>query len=303
MRQIGTLENETSARRFTAYLLTQGIDAHADQGMDQWQIWVRDEDQRDRGREELQQFVENPSDERYRKAESAAEALVRQRTQQHAKARRNVVEMRGRWRRAGAGVRGGRPPVVFALVLLSVAVTILTWFGNSAPRSLGAGIYNQLSFANRAAYLESEDAFVSIKQGQIWRAVTPIFLHLAPMHILFNMLMFYYLGRQVEFIRGPVVLGILILVLALVSNVAQAAVVGPLFGGMSGVVYGLFGYIWMQQRMRPESGFHLEPSTILIIMIWFVLCWVEVIPGIANYAHGGGLAAGMIIGVASANRG
>lgn len=303
MRQIGTLENETSARRFTAYLLTQGIDAHADQGMDQWQIWVRDEDQRDRGREELQQFVENPSDERYRKAENAAEALVRQRTQQHAKARRNVVEMRGRWRRAGAGVRGGRPPVVFALVLLSVAVTILTWFGNSAPRSLGAGIYNQLSFANRAAYAESEDAFVSIKQGQIWRAITPIFLHMAPMHILFNMLMFYYLGRQVEFIRGPVVLGILILVLALVSNVAQAAVVGPLFGGMSGVVYGLFGYIWMQQRMRPESGFHLEPSTILIIMIWFVLCWVEVIPGIANYAHGGGLAAGMIIGVASANRG
>ena len=302
MRQIGTLDNETSARRFTAYLLTQGIDAHTDQGTDQWQIWVRDEDQRDRGREELRRFVENPSDERYRKAESAAEALVRQRTQQHAKARRNVVEMRGRWRRAGAGVRGGRPPVVFALVLLSVAVTIVTWFGSSAPKSLGAGIYNQLSFANRAAYRESEDAFVSIKQGQVWRFITPIFLHLAPMHILFNMLMFYYLGRQVEFIRGPVILGILILVLAVVSNVAQAAVVGPLFGGMSGVVYGLFGYIWMHQRMRPDSGFHLERSTILIIMIWFVLCWVEVIPGIANYAHGGGLAAGMIIGIVSANR-
>ena len=48
MRQIGTLDSEATARRFTAYLLTQGIDAHADEGSDQWQIWVRDEDHRDR---------------------------------------------------------------------------------------------------------------------------------------------------------------------------------------------------------------------------------------------------------------
>jgi len=286
MRQIGTLDSEASAKRFTAYLLTQGIEAHADEGSGDWQIWIRDEDYRERGQQELTQFLENPSDDRYRKAETAAEALRRQRSQQHEKARRNVVEMRGRWRRVGTGVRGSRPPVVSAIVMLTAAVTVITWFGQSAPASFGGGVYSRLQFADREAYGKSKDAFVSVKQGQVWRLVTPAFLHLDAMHLLFNMMMFYFLGRQVEFIRGPMKLGLLIFILALVSNVAQAVLKDPLFGGMSGVVYGLFGYIWMQQRTSPQSGFHLEPSTVAIILIWFVLCWVEVIPNVANYAHG-----------------
>ena len=300
MRQIGTLDNEASAKRFTAYLITQGIDAHSDEGSGKWQIWIRDEDHRERGQQELSQYLENPSDDRYRKAETAAEALLRQRSQEQAKARRNVVEMRGRWRRIGGGVRGSRPPVISAIIMLTAAVTVITWFGQSSPASFGGGVYSRLQFADREAFGKTEDSFVSIRQGEVWRLVTPAFLHLAPMHLLFNMMMFYFLGRQVEFIRGPVKLGLLILVLAVVSNVAQAAIQDPLFGGMSGVVYGLFGYIWMQQRANPQSGFHLEPSTIVIILVWFVLCWIDVIPGVANYAHGGGLMAGVLIGVATA---
>jgi GlpG protein len=111
------------------------------------------------------------------------------------------------------------------------------------------------------------------------------------------------LGRQVEFVRGPVKLGLMILVLAVVSNLAQATAQGPFFGGMSGVVYGIFGYIWMQQRLRPDSGFHLEPSTVVILLVWFFLCWFGVIQNVANYAHGGGLAAGMLIGVAGIGAG
>ena len=45
----------------------------------------------------------------------------------------------------------------------------------------------------------------------------------------------------------------LVLVIAALSNLGQYFVSGPNFCGISGVVYGLFGYIWMKGRFDPAS--------------------------------------------------
>ena len=69
------------------------------------------------------------------------------------------------------------------------------------------------------------------------------------------------------------------------------------FLGMSGVVYALFGYIWMKGLYQPEQGMILHPNTITIMLFWLVLCMTGFVGPIANAAHFMGLAAGVAFGV------
>ena len=70
------------------------------------------------------------------------------------------------------------------------------------------------------------------------------------------------------------------------------------FGGMSGVVYALFGYVWMKGRYEPEQGMILHPSTVQTMLLWLVLCMTGFLGNIANAAHVVGLVAGILFGLA-----
>ena len=77
------------------------------------------------------------------------------------------------------------------------------------------------------------------------------------------------LGGQIEKRKGPKFFISFILVIALVSNLAQFILSGPAFGGMSGVVYGLFGYVWVKTRLDPGDGFRLDPTVAMIMFGFF----------------------------------
>jgi GlpG protein len=70
-----------------------------------------------------------------------------------------------------------------------------------------------------------------------------------------------------------------------------------LFGGLSGVGYALFGYLWMKGMYEPEQGMILHPNTINTMLIWLVLCMTGLLGPIANAAHVVGLAVGIVFGV------
>ena len=136
-----------------------------------------------------------------------------------------------------------------------------------------------------------------IAHGQIWRLVTPMFLHFGPLHLLFNMIWLWTLGRPLETLLRRTRFILLIVVIAAVSNVAQALISGSInFGGMSGVVYGLFGFVVVHERIHPTGGLHLDPRTVRFMLIWLVLCFTGLMGPIANWAHGFGLLAGGVIG-------
>src|SRR5690606_9057268 len=131
--------------------------------------------------------------------------------------------------------------------------------------------------------------------------LTPILLHGGLVHLIFNMLWLWELGRQIERRQSTLMLGIAVIVLALISNTVQYVWGGGNnFGGMSGVVYGLFAYIWMWQLFDPRAGLWLPTSLILFMLASLVLMAVLGLSMIANEAHIGGLLAGVVLGASLA---
>jgi GlpG protein len=65
---------------------------------------------------------------------------------------------------------------------------------------------------------------------------------------------------------------------------------------MSGVVFGLFGYVWMMSKFAPFSGYVIAPANVAMMVIWFFICLTGAVGHIANWVHGVGLAVGLAAG-------
>lgn len=137
---------------------------------------------------------------------------------------------------------------------------------------------------------------------QYWRLITPVFLHFGWLHITFNCLWLWELGRRCEAVLGSANTLGLILVIAVASNCSQHLYGGPgLFGGLSGVVYGLLGFAWVAPLLQPAWRIQPAPVIMLFMVGWLVLGLLGVIQAvglgaIANAAHIGGLASGALLG-------
>jgi GlpG protein len=304
MRQLATLPSADKARTLADHLLTLKIDTRLEQQPDGWAVWVCDEDHLPRARQELEEFTRNPSDPRYAAAPQVADSLrQRKRREEHDYQRRQE-----RFHRRMSGPVSAQRWTV-GLIVVCVLVSLLSNGGHDRKivEALSISPYRFVA-ENRIAWPELQP----IVEGQVWRLVTPIFLHFGIWHLLFNMLMLYDLGGAIERRRrGPLRYLLLVLILAVISNLVEYYLghpvkdggelrwqPSPTFGGMSGVVYGLFGYIWMKARFQPELGFRIHPSTVTYLIAWFFLCMTGLVGPIANGAHVGGLLAGMLIGYA-----
>ncbi|MEX2287934.1 MAG: rhomboid family intramembrane serine protease [Planctomycetaceae bacterium] len=292
MRHIGTLSDLREAQTFEDYLLTRGVKAKLETDDNQWAVWVFDEDDVDTARTELAEFRTNPGDARYAESGKAAADLREQAVKQAIQARKNVVDVRRRWSRP----LSARAPVTFAMIIVSVSVAVGSRLGADYEPFLKALSFTSVD--NQGRYYPFRSEQNDIRRGQIWRLVTPIFIHYTFLHILFNMMWLRDLGSAIEIRRGSVRYLALVLTIAVASNVAQYWYSDPAFGGMSGVVYGLFGYIWVKGRFEPEAGLFMPPNLVLWMMAWFVLCFTGWVGPIANMAHGMGLLAGVVIAYA-----
>ena len=186
-------------------------------------------------------------------------------------------------------------PVTFAMIAVSVIVAITTRLGDQHEPVQNALAIASYRIEGHTIYWKRLD---DVTNGQVWRLVTPIFLHFGILHILFNMLWLRDLGSAVEFRRRSLRFVLIVLSIAVASNVAQYLQSGPHFGGMSGVVFGLFGYVWMKSRYDPGSGFFLHPNTVFLMIAWFFVCMTGMVGAIANMAHGVGLVGGVVLGYA-----
>ncbi len=293
MRQIGSLSDSLQAQVFSDYLVTQGIAAHSEQDGETWVVWVRDENHVETARAQLLEYQENSNDERYRNVTHVARKLRDEEIQRRRQVTRHTVDMRQQWNRPAYR----RAPLVMTLIALSFGLSFFSGFGNDrANYSMRV-----LGFVDAVQFRRTGDGMAQVRSGQVWRLVTPIFLHGDPFHLFFNMYWLYLLGVQVEARRGAQKLGGIVIGVAVFSNLLQFYMGdrNPFFLGMSGVVYGLLGYIFVKIRFEPNSGFMLSQSTFVFLVAVMVLGFVGVFKmmgiNVANWAHAGGLIAGMAI--------
>jgi GlpG protein len=308
MRQVGTLSDEREANRFAAWLVTQRIEAHAEQEGEQWAIWVREEDRLHEAREALAHFREHPQDKKYQGAERTAEELIRSEEAKRRQGQGNVVEMRGRWGPPGSlGGTARRCPLVLMVAAASILVAIVT----NAGESMSGGVLPGLLFVDPALIDAGGTLWSSMARGDIWRLITPIFIHFGWPHLLMNLFIFWDFGGQIENRRGSVMFAVLVVALAIASNVGQAAEMQlrehfGRFGGLSGVGYGLFGYMLVKVRFDNAERYLLSPGTTFLLLLWFTICIAAEFPPLdqmlgfsaANSAHAVGFFLGMAIAYA-----
>jgi len=282
MRLIGHLKSEASARSFGDYLTAMDVrnmvEAEAEGA---WAVWVYNEDQIGSGQAALEQYLTNPADPKFSRARDKAAAVLREQSEREKAAEKRVFTRDSIWPQGGIGR---------LTILLIAASVIATLAGGITGTAVERIHWLFISEYQRPPFLPE------VFHGQVWRLITPIFIHFGVLHILFNMMMLRDLGSLIESRQGTGTMALMTVVLALISNLGQYFMAGPMFGGMSGVLYGFFGFIWIRGRVDPRSGLFLTPSSVFIMLLWFVLCWVGVIGSVANWTHTFGLLAGMAWG-------
>jgi GlpG protein len=291
MRMIGHVEGEPAARTFSNYLRVEGIKNQVEAESDgTWAIWIHAEDELEQARSLLRRYLANPDDATVKRSAAKARELIESEQAEDAAARKRRFD-RDRLFPSSAWQASG--PLTLALIGLSVLVYLVREY--SAARE-----WTESLFISDPAFSLSRD-LPEVRQGQVWRLLTPIFLHFGVLHILFNMLWLKDLGSMIEKRFGTLHLLLMVTVIGVASNLAQYYVSGPVFGGMSGVVYGLLGYIWMKGKFDPGSGLFLHPSTVTMMLIWLVFGFTNILP-MANTVHAVGLAVGAAWGFAAAQR-
>jgi GlpG protein len=311
MRQLATLSSAEEAQTFADYLFSLKIDTQLQREGEGWAVWVRDEDQLPQARRELEEFQRDPAGKHFLKGARAAQVLRRKVAREEERLRRR--EERLRRKEAEQAPEDGpdthRSPLTFTLIALSVAVFFLSDFGRQRY-SILPNLFITAFHPNpdKGQVIEWTPGLVEIQHGELWRLVTPIFIHFDLLHIGFNMALLFSLGRQVEIARGSWRFAALVLALAALSNPAAYGLAhlswgdghldihsSPNFGGMSGVLYGLFGYIWMKGHYQPQLGLAVSPMTIFFMLAFFILCLTGEMGSISNMAHLAGLLAGLFI--------
>lgn len=272
------------AAQFAAYLSTLGITSRLEEKPGGVEVWVHSEDRVAEAARELEQYQKNPADPRYARA-------LRGHDLRHKRPKSPAP-----W-----PLFSPRPhrPVRSLLVLLSIAVAVFSRFGEQIDPWVSWLAIMRIVPSEHMIVWESR-LLIEALRGEVWRFVTPMFLHFGMLHLIFNMLWLGSLGGQVESRHGSLPFLLLVMLWSAASNTCQLLLTrDPLFGGMSGVNFALFCYIWLRAHYDPGSGFEMPAGTIVLMLGWFFLCLTGWMGPIANGAHIGGLVAGGLTALAA----
>lgn len=193
------------------------------------------------------------------------------------------VEIEEEWIKIKTIPRG---QMTYSLIIICTVIYLLSL------SNLGDTLYNSL-FVSRV----ESDFLAEIKRGQFWRLVTPALLHMSFLHLLFNLSLFSDLGNLIENHFGRTFYLWFFILSAAVSNLLQYFVNGPMFGGMSGVLYSMFGFIWIYKKLNSDFDFSLPKRDVWMMILWYFFCLTGILGPIANTAHGMGLVVGMIVAI------
>ena len=193
-------------------------------------------------------------------------------------------------------------PVTLTLIIISLICFPAALGVQSGEPSYVLSKMTFLGIQELAGQFYFQSLAETMSAGEYWRLLTPMFIHFNVLHLVFNLLWVWEIGRRIEIVNGRLLLILLVLAASLTSNLTEFSMTGPaLFGGMSGVVFGLLGYSYVFSRLVPQRSLGVLPGIYIFMLIYLVIGFTGVIDllgigSIANWAHLGGLVAGLIVG-------
>lgn len=186
--------------------------------------------------------------------------------------------------------------LTLSLILISAIISFAMGFGEN--REL-MRLLTFTDFSIRGQQIFHHTFSAMLSTGQWWRLVTPAFMHFSELHLVFNLLWIWVVGSRIEQLHGRWVMLCLFLSAAILSNLAQFLVSGPMFGGMSGVVYAVLGYSWLWDKQGYRPRFGLPQGLMGFMLVWLVLGYLGILQwvgmgAVANTAHLVGLLVGLL---------
>tara|TARA_R110002050_G_scaffold80003_1_gene171131 strand:+ start:18 stop:905 length:888 start_codon:yes stop_codon:yes gene_type:complete len=277
------LEHHNIALLFVNYLLTLGIEAYVvtepvDKNIAQSKqghtVYCQ-EDKIDEAKTEFEHFIKNPFDEKYQQAAWQHGETVTLSNQDSAL----LTSFKNNFL-AHAGI----------ITLLVFVFCWLVFIGSNL--GWARSLFTLLQFYPSLS--------LDILLTEPWRIISPAFLHFSLLHIVFNTMWWWQLGGSIEKTLGKGALLNLLLISAILSNLGQFFVSGANFGGLSGVVYALVGFVWWYGYLAPEKGLFLSNPIIVFLLFWLVLGFADLLPvNVANTAHLLGLISGCLLALYS----
>ena len=268
MIQLLVLGDARMAQALVDYLATLGIPCELTQSELGVSVWLADERRLAQAQQEVKRFLSEPNHPRYMEASWQSG---------HADARIDYS-------------KGMTDPVTDFLHQAGplTLVVIIACLAIYALDAIGLPIFDELAF---------HPTLAQFTDWQAWRYVTPAFIHFSVLHLVFNLLWWWYLGGQIEQRLGSGKLFILLIGGAALPNIAEFFASGPRFGGLSGVVYALLGYSWLRARLQPDCGLAMPPALMGFMLVWLVLGFLDMLgTPTANMAHLVGLLVGLAQG-------
>lgn len=290
MIRVAEVSIDTNLSRFSRWLSSQGVQHQIIEESGQQVLYIQNQHLLDQVRAALEQYNEDP------RVHERLDLWVDQHASNlHRSA--SVNQTRAMYFRATPF----QAPVIFMLMLSSLIVAFLSGFGQADYFISSLLILDPFSLNTNLSTVSGRwnGLIDTLVMGEVWRLVTPDLIHFNVMHITFNLLMLWVLGGQLESEKGSVSFLALVIFVSIVSNVAQLLETTYLFGGMSGVVYGLVGYCWLWRYYKPSIFF---PDVLLkFSLVWLMIGYTPLtewlgLGKMANAAHLYGLIAGLLWG-------
>ena len=267
MVRLMVLNNARVAQAFIDYMASRHISIQmSPEGEGRVALWLIDAQHQVETEAELNRFLSEPNHKRYQAASWDVAETRKSQFHYHTPSFLSMLKSK-------AG------PVTLSIMLLCVVIFILQQLG-----------FNQQIF--QILHFPALDG----QQWQLWRWLSHAVLHFSVMHIAFNILWWWQLGGDIEKRLGGLKLLQIFAISSALSGAGQYWVEGANFGGLSGVVYALVGYLWVVSTKAPQMGLTIPRQIVGFMLVWLVLGYMQPFMAIANTAHLAGLIAGVGIG-------
>ena len=185
------------------------------------------------------------------------------------------------------------------MIVIAVVLSLLSNFG-SLIAIIEPFTFTKISISNQGFLSFSSAEQTYLIENQWWRLITPMFLHFSFAHLAFNCLWIYVLGEKIERVDGKLIFTLIIILTGVFSNLLQYFWTNSsLFGGLSGVIYGMLGYCLVMEMESNYDKYGLPPGLYLFMIAWLILGFLGILDlfgfgSVANFAHLGGMLSGLM---------